>query len=125
MEARNKDFKRFRLDFARKRSRKQNLEDVFHRFLVTSDPEITNIFRKTEKNHNTLPPEVKHMLVTDSPDSEISETETDDESEDDIDIDSSEAEFEEKESTSAEEENLDAYYDITVLHFTTCGFLKV
>lgn len=40
-EARNKDIKNYRLNFARKTSRIDNLHDIFNRLLVSSDPLIS------------------------------------------------------------------------------------
>lgn len=41
-EARNKDFKNYREHYARKCSREKTNEDIFNRFLITSDPLITS-----------------------------------------------------------------------------------
>lgn len=41
-EARNKDFKIYRERFSKKCSRKKNMEDVFNRLLISSDPVITH-----------------------------------------------------------------------------------
>lgn len=54
-EARNKDFKNYREYFARKCSREKTNEDIFNRFLLTSDPYIssmskTNIKKKYTQN---------------------------------------------------------------------------
>ena len=62
-EARNKDIKNFRLNFARKTSRQDNLQDVFNRLLVSSDPVISSL-RKTlpYKSNKPLLPEAVALL---------------------------------------------------------------
>lgn len=57
-EARNKHFKKYRSDFSRKTSRKDNLEDIFNRFLISSDPIFFQIYKKFQgpQNKLNLPP---------------------------------------------------------------------
>lgn len=62
-EARNKDIKRYREDFARKSSRVKTMEDVFHRLLVTSDPYISSVRRLPQKKLKSLSPEAVAMLI--------------------------------------------------------------
>lgn len=62
-EARNKDIKRYREDFARKSSRIKTMEDVFHRLLVTSDPHISSIRKLPQKKLKSLSPEAVAMLI--------------------------------------------------------------
>lgn len=52
-EARNKDFKRYRTDFSRKISRKDTLEDIFNRFMLTSDPLFFFLFKKFQLSSKT------------------------------------------------------------------------
>lgn len=52
-EARNKDFKRYRTDFSRKISRKDTLEDIFNRFMLTSDPLVFFLFKKFQLSSKT------------------------------------------------------------------------
>lgn len=53
LEARNKDYKRYRKDHSRKHSRKTNLEDVFYRVMDTSDPTVSTIsLRSVLKTRN-------------------------------------------------------------------------
>lgn len=61
-ESRNKDIKKYRESFSRKFSRTQNMEDVFHNLLISSDPYITS-FRKNEmKKFRSYPQEVIQFL---------------------------------------------------------------
>lgn len=64
-EARNKDYKNFRLDHARKHSRQANLEDVFLRAMDTSDVVISSIHlnkRVKKQNHLPFPPNVVELF---------------------------------------------------------------
>lgn len=61
-EARNKDFKRFREDFARKCSRQKANEDIFNRFLITSDPLICSKRKLPKKKFQTLPKAAVELL---------------------------------------------------------------
>ena len=64
-ESRNKIYKSDRLHHARKTSRIDNLFDVFHRALDTSDPLISSLRLNTrvhQRKRLTLPPEVKELL---------------------------------------------------------------
>lgn len=63
LEARNKDFKRFRRDFSRRTGRKENMSDVGARLLITSDPFIATLRRPTKKSKRELDhPEVLKLL---------------------------------------------------------------
>lgn len=42
-ECRNKDYKNFRINYSRKRSRKATNEDILHMMLITSDPLISTL----------------------------------------------------------------------------------
>ena len=64
-EARNKFYKRDKEFIARKNSRINNLEDVFNRAMVSSDPVISSIslqYRLKRRHKLTLPSEVIAML---------------------------------------------------------------
>lgn len=61
-EARNKDYRRYRLMFSRKCNRVATNTDVFHRLLVSSDPYITNIRRQPHKHVLELDDVVKEMI---------------------------------------------------------------
>lgn len=62
-ESRNKDFRTFRIRFARKASREGNLKDIFSRFLISSDPLIT-YFSKQHLTQKTVPlPEDVTMMI--------------------------------------------------------------
>lgn len=57
-ESRNKDIKKCRESFSRKFSRKQNMEDIFHNLLVSSDPLISSMRKLNPKTLKKYPPEV-------------------------------------------------------------------
>ena len=61
-ESRNKDYKKFRLYHARKCSRSDTSEDVFHTLLNTSDPYITNIRKPYNKNVQELDEDTLQLL---------------------------------------------------------------
>ena len=56
LESGNKIFKKFREYFSRKRSRKENLRDVFVRISVSSDPLLLRSFFKIRQNHRKIRP---------------------------------------------------------------------
>lgn len=62
-ESRNKDFKIYRERFSRKTSRQANLEDVFQRLLVSSDPLITSLRPVEQIRRKCFDAEVKEMLL--------------------------------------------------------------
>lgn len=57
-EARNKDIKRYREFHSRKFSRKQNMEDIFHNLLISSDPLISGMKKLSAKKFKQYPHEV-------------------------------------------------------------------
>lgn len=59
-ESRNKDFKAFRQNLARKFSRKKNLEDIFKRFLITSDPLLAS--KRVKKTHISRDVDLTELL---------------------------------------------------------------
>ena len=61
-ESRNKDYKKFRLYHARKCSRLETNEDVFHTLLYTSDPYITSIRKPYNKNVQELDEDTLQLL---------------------------------------------------------------
>lgn len=63
-EARNKDIKRFRLNFALKTSRLDNLTDILNRLLVSSDPIISSFRKIPPKSSKSLFPEAINLLKT-------------------------------------------------------------
>lgn len=63
-EARNKDYKKYRLNHARKCSRSATMEDVFHTLLYTSDPYISSINSANVLLTKELLNEAKELLVT-------------------------------------------------------------
>jgi hypothetical protein len=65
-EARNKDFKRFRLFNTRKCSRILTNEDIMHKLLVSSDPYIASIRRQWPTKLKTLDSEAENLLIKQS-----------------------------------------------------------
>ena len=61
-ESRKKDYKNFRLYHARKSSRSDTNEDVFHTLLYTSDPYITSIRKPYNKNVQELDEDTLQLL---------------------------------------------------------------
>lgn len=62
-EARNKDFKSYREHFSRKCSREKSNEDIFNRFLISSDPIISNMSKHYKKKSSVLPQQVLDLLM--------------------------------------------------------------
>lgn len=65
-EARNKDIRNYREGFSRKFSRTQNMEDIFYRLLVSSDPYISSLRKLPKKKLKYFPTDVLQLL--ESPD---------------------------------------------------------
>lgn len=61
-EARNKDLRKYREHHARKFSRKQNMEDVLHMLLLSSDPVISSHRKPAERKKRSLPKDVLNLL---------------------------------------------------------------
>lgn len=61
-EARNKHVRNYREHFARKSSRKRNMEDVIKRLLVSSDPLISSVFIKRNKSTKKYSNELINLL---------------------------------------------------------------
>ena len=61
-ESPNKDYKKFPLYHARKCSRSDTNEDVFHTLLYTSDPYITSIRKPYNKNVQELDEDTLQLL---------------------------------------------------------------
>lgn len=68
-ESCNKFIKKYRQDFARKCSRVKNMEDVFQRLLVSSDPLISSLRKLPAKQLKALDLEAVELLK--APSSEI------------------------------------------------------
>lgn len=66
-EVRNKHFRSYRQDFARKFSRENCNEDIFNRLLLSSDPLLS--CKRAIKNRNTKAflPEAISMFISDEP----------------------------------------------------------
>lgn len=62
-EARNKDYRNYRLMFSRKCSRTATNTDVLHRLLASSDPYISSIRRQPRKHILELDDVVKEMII--------------------------------------------------------------
>lgn len=63
-EARNKDIKKYRADFSRKTSRKDNIRDIINRLLVSSDPCISSLRKLPIKKLKCFLPETFELLDT-------------------------------------------------------------
>ena len=61
-EACNKYIKNYRENFARKCSRETNMEDIFHRLLITSDPVITSLRKLPQKTLKKLSSQVLELI---------------------------------------------------------------
>lgn len=88
-EARNKHFRLYRLNYARKFSRIDCNKDVLNRLLLTSDPLITSMRRLSPKKSKTFSKETLEMLIAEPP---TTADEVDDEA-DDYDEDGMEEEY--------------------------------
>lgn len=69
-ESKNKDYRNDRLHHARKSGRKQNLSDVFHRSMETSDPLVSMVSatkRRDACKTQPLPAEVQELLLEATP----------------------------------------------------------
>ena len=62
-EARNKDYRKYRLMYSRKCSRTSTNTDVFNRLLVSSDPYISSKRRQPRKEFLELDDVVKNMII--------------------------------------------------------------
>lgn len=63
-EARNKDIRNYREFFSRKSSRRLNINDLFCRLLLSSDPVISSARELPRKSTHKLAPEIKKDLQT-------------------------------------------------------------
>jgi hypothetical protein len=72
--ARNKDIKKYREGLSRKCSRIKNVNDVFNRLLVSSDPFISSLRQLPQKNIKHIHPEVLEIILP--PDINIKTTKT-------------------------------------------------
>lgn len=61
-EARNKDVRNYREFHARKFSRTQNVEDILHMLLISSDPLISSLRRARSKPSGSIPQSVLDLL---------------------------------------------------------------
>lgn len=66
-EVRNKHFRSYRQDFARKFSRENCNEDIFNRLLLSSDPLLSCIRAIKNRNTNAFLPEAISMFISDEP----------------------------------------------------------
>lgn len=82
-EARNKDFKSYREHFSRKSSRENTIEDVFNRFLLSSDPLISSKRKSCKKKIEQMPQSALELLIL--PQIENDNGDEDDDDEDDED----------------------------------------
>lgn len=61
-ESRNKDTRRYRLQFTRKISRKDTNSDLINRLLISSDPYICNLRKAPRTKRGQLTPEILKLL---------------------------------------------------------------
>lgn len=66
-EVRNKHFRSYRQDFARKFSRENCNEDIFNRLLLSSDPLLSCMRAIKNRNTNAFLPEAISMFISDEP----------------------------------------------------------
>lgn len=79
-EARNKHFRMYRENYARKFSREQCNRDIYHRLLLSSDPLISSRSikqRRSKKMSKSFSPETLDMLLPTKPDSTFTESSDD------------------------------------------------
>ena len=108
-EARNKHFRRYREDRARKCSRKACNIDVLNRLLITSDPLISSIRPTTKKKSNPLLSETLQLILPSEPTSIVEEQvseEEDDDDEEEEEEEEEEYEEEEEEGTTSDEQEV-------------------
>lgn len=79
-EARNKHFRKYRLDFARKFSRVDCNRDILNRLLLTSDPLITSSREKNKKKNKPFSEEAMSILVARTTNSDCTDTDQYDDS---------------------------------------------
>lgn len=60
----NKKFKSYKSNFARRSSRMSNLQDIYNRFMLMSDPYIYHLRSANKKKHQKVdvPQEVQNLL---------------------------------------------------------------
>ena len=63
LESQHKRTKENRRFYARKRSRKANNEDIFHRMMITSDPYLFKIAPPIKNKKHDLPQDVFNLVV--------------------------------------------------------------
>lgn len=80
-EARNKHFKRYRLNFSRKFSRVTCNRDILNRLLLTSDPLLSSSRPQPRKKSKPFSSETISLLL---PETQYAQTESSDEEEDDV-----------------------------------------
>lgn len=76
-EARNKHFRMYRYNFARKFSREACNLDVLNRLLLTSDPIITSLRPKPSKSSIPFSKEAIEMLIPADPDQNVDDSDSD------------------------------------------------
>ena len=85
-EARNKNFRQYRIDFSRKFSREDCNRDIMNRLLLSSDPYLSSIRPKTQKKKKIFSKEALDLMIAIAPPSladENTSCESDEENEDD------------------------------------------
>lgn len=85
-EASNKLIKKYRQDYARKRSRESTMCDVFNRLLLSSDPYVSSVRKVPRKNKKSLSREACQLIICES-DTESELEKSDDGSDFEVDSD--------------------------------------
>lgn len=76
-ESRNKDIRRYRLQFTRKTSRIQTQKDLVRRLLISSDPYICSLRKTSKIKRRDLTSDILNLLENTDTNTEDSETEND------------------------------------------------
>lgn len=112
LEARHKEFRYFREHHTRKMSRRENVEDLMHTLLITSDMLISSLRPLPKKIVNTLSTEVQNLLKDFDPEPSHSRSDVTFVRENDCESESSENYSEDEssvpENTSASEDSYDS-----------------
>lgn len=74
LEAKNKDFRRFRQFHTRKSDRKASNHDLLNMLLLSSDPLLSNMSSVLKKNKLKMTPALRSLLVVDDQNNEGSST---------------------------------------------------
>lgn len=70
LEAKNKEYRRFREFHPRKRGRKESIHDLLNMLLLSSDPLLSNMSPVPKKNELKMFPALRNLLVIDGQNNE-------------------------------------------------------